>query len=216
MALSLNRLSAPVEGCVLCKGPRVFGLIGKVTRFGLDSFGPEDVSHRWALTVEHGCLRLEHLAGDEELTGDRLFLPTSLAYSYGLTGGRGTIEMARAVFGLLPAELELLVTVLRRGGFPVLGFSHTDMKCSITSAIIPGCWPHVVTSNLAIYGNVISLETFARIVASSLPEGRLASRFPVLRPVFKQLMRLLVVRRRGAPYTKEMLELAPTPTLAAT
>ncbi len=214
MALCLNKVSAPVAGCVLQKGPRLFALLGKVTPFGMDSFGRDDVSCHWALTAEYGCLRLEHLTGDEELTGDRLFLPTSLSYNYGLAGSRATPETVRAVFGLLPAELELLVSVLRRGGFPVLGFSYTDMKCSITSCVIPGCWPHVVTSNLALYGNVVSLETFVRLVVSSLPEGRLSSRFPSLQPVFKHLLRLLVVRRRGVPYTKEMLEVAPAPARA--
>jgi hypothetical protein len=211
MALCLNRLTYPVEGCVLRKGPRVFGLLGKVTAFGVDSFGRDDVGRHWALTAEYGSLRLEHLAGDEELTGDRLLLPTSLSYNYGITGGRGPAEMARAVFGLLPEELELLVTVLRRGSFPVLGFSYTDLKCSLSSCVIPGCWPHVVTSSLALYGNVVSLETFIRVVVSSLPQGRLGVRFPSLQPVFKHLMRLLIARRRGVPYSKEMLELAPAP-----
>jgi hypothetical protein len=215
MALCLNMLSTPVEGCLVRKGPRVFALLGKATPFGLDSFGRDDVSRHWALTAEFGCLRLERMVGDEELTGDRLFLPTSHEYSYGLVGGRGSADMARVIFGLLPAELELLVTVLRRGSFPVLGFSHTDLKCSLSSCIIPGCWPHVVTSSLALYGNVLSLEMFIRVVVSSLPQGRLGVRFPSLQPVFKHLMRLLVVRRRGVPYTKEMLELAPTPALAA-
>jgi hypothetical protein len=215
MALCLNSLSAPVEGCVVRNGSRVFALLGKVTPFGLDSFARHDVSRHWALTAEFGCLRLERLAGDEELTGDRLLLPTSLSYSYGIVGGRGSAEVARAVFGLLPAELELLVTVLRRDSFPMLGFSYTDLKCSLSSCIIPGCWPHVVTSNLALYGNLLSLETFIRVVVSSLPLGRLSVRFPSLQPVFKHLMRLLVVQRRGVPYTKEMLQLAPAPSLAA-
>ena len=82
------------------------------------------------------------------------------------------------------------------------------------SCIIPGCLPHVVTSSLALYGNVLSLETFIRVVVSSLPQGRLGVRFPSLPPVFKHLMRLLVVRRRGVPYTKDMLEVAPAPALA--
>ncbi len=215
MALCLNSLSIPVEGCVVRKGARVFALLGKATPFGVDSFGREDVLRHWALTAEFGCLRLERMAGDEELTGDRVFLPTSLSYNYGITGGSESAEMARAVFGLLPEELELLVMVLRRGGFPVLGFSYTDLKCSLSSCIIPGCWPHVVTSSLALYGNVLSLETFIRVVVSSLPQGRLGVRFPSLQPVFKHLMRLLVARRRGVPYTKDMLEVAPTPALAA-
>jgi hypothetical protein len=215
MALYLNMLSSRVEGCLLRKGPRTFGLLGKVTSCGLDPFGREDISRHWGLTAEFGCLRLERLAGDEEFTGHRLLLPTSQAYSYGVTGGRGAAEMARSVFGLLPAELEQLVTVLRKGSFPMLGFSYTDLKCGLTSCIIPGCWPHVVTSNLSLYGNVLSLETFVRVIVSSLPQGHLGARYPSLQPVLKHLMRLMVARRRGVPYTREMLELAPAPVLAA-
>ena len=36
-------------------------------------------------------------------------------------------------------------------------------------------------------------------------------RFPELQPVFKQMMKLMVIRRRGMPYSKEILELAPIP-----
>jgi hypothetical protein len=214
MAMCLNRVTTPVEGRLLRKGSRVFGLLGKATPFGLDSFRRDDVSRHWALTAEFGFLRLERLAGDEEVTGHRLFLPTSLMYDYGLTGAGPSPEMARAVFGLLPAELEQLVTVMRQGSFPILGFSYTDLKCSLSACTIPGCWPHVVTSNLALYGNVLSLESFVRIVVSSLAPGQLGLRFPTLQPVFKHLTQLIATRRRGVPYAKEMLELAPEPLSA--
>jgi hypothetical protein len=214
MALSLNMLSTSVQWCMLRKGPRIFALLGKATPLGLACFRREDVSNGWAVTAEFGCLRIERLCGDEEVSGDGLFLPTPLSYQYGVTGLDDSPVMTRAVFGLLPNELEQLVDVLRRGSFPMLGFSMTDQKCSVSSSIIPGYWPHVVTSNLALYGNVVSLESFMRILVSSLPQGALSVRFPSLQPVFKHLMRLVVVNRRGLPYTKELLELLAKPALA--
>jgi hypothetical protein len=213
MALCMNMLNRPVQGCLLQKGSRVFALLGKVTPSGLTCFRREDVAGGWALTAEFGCLRLERLCGDEEVTGDQLFLPTPSSYHYGIAGDNDSPEVVRAVFGLLPRELEQLVDVLRRGSFPMLGFSLGELKCSLSSCMIPGQWPHVVTSNLALYGNVVSLETFMRVLASSLPQGQLTVRFPALLPVFKQVMRLTVFRRRGNLYTKEALELAPAPAL---
>ena len=211
MALCLNRVSTPVLRCVLRKGARVFGLLGKASPFGLTEFGRGDVSQSWALTAEFGCLRLERLAGDEEVTDQRLFLPTPFSMDYGVTGSDTSIELARAVFGLLPTELEQLVRGLRRGNFPVLGFSQTDLKCSLSSCTIPGYWPHVVTSNLALYGNVVSLEAFVRVIIASLPQGQLGVRFPSLQPLFKRMMQMIVSQPRGIPYVKELLDLAPSP-----
>ena len=208
-------LNAPVQWCLLRKGPRVFALLGKATPFGLAPFGRKDLPASWAVTAEFGCLRLERLSGEEEVTGDALFLPTPLSYEYGITGANESPELTRAVFGLLPSELDQLVTVLRRGSFPMLGFSLADLKCSISSCVIPGYWPHLVTSNLALYGNVVSLESFIRILVSSLPHGHLGVRYPALQPVFKQMMRLMVFQRRGVPYSKEMLEMSPALALAA-
>jgi hypothetical protein len=213
MALTLNMMTTPVQWCVLRKGRRIFALLGKATPAGLTCFGREDLANSWALTTEFGCLRLERLSGDEELTGDQLFLPTPLSYQYGISGPNESPEVTRVIYGILPDELEQLVDVMRRGSFPMLGFSLSDLKCSITSCVIPGCWPHVVTSNLALYGNVVSLETFVRVLVSSLPQGQLSVRFPALQPVFKQMMRLMVWQRRGIPYSKEMLEMAPSPAL---
>jgi hypothetical protein len=207
-------MSKPVQWCLLKKGSRVFGLLGKATPYGLTAFSRDDVAGGWALTAEYGALRLERLAGDEDVIESQIFLPTPFSYDYGITGDYGYPEVERSVFGLLSSELEQLVTVLRRGSFPVLGFSHTDLRCSISSTTIPGYWPHIVTSNLALYGNVVSLEAFVRVVVSSLPQGQLCSRYPALQPVFKQMMRLMVLPRKGVPYTREMLELAPTPALA--
>lgn len=215
MALSLNMLTTPVQWCVLRKGRRLFALLGKATPAGLTYFGRDDISNSWAVTAEFGCLRLERLSGDEEITGDQLFLPTLVSYDYGITGPNESPEVSRVIFGLLPPELEQLVNVLRHGSFPMLGFSLADLRCSISCCVIPGCWPHVVTSNLALYGNVVSLETFVRVLVSSLPQGQLGVRFPALQPAFKQMMRLMVWQRRGVPYSKEMLELAPTPALVA-
>ena len=203
-----------MPGCLLRKGPRVFALLGKATPLGLAAFSREDASRSWALTAEFGCLRLERLSGDEEVTGQHSFLPLPSDYNFGLTGPDKSPEAIRAIFGLLPSELEQLVSVLRRGSFPVLGFSQRDLRCSLTCCIIPGYWPHVVTSNMALHGNVVSLETFMRLMVASLPQGRLGTRFPALQPVFGQMMRVVAKRRRGIPYSKEMLELAPGPSPA--
>lgn len=215
MAVCLNRLSTSVKWGVLKMGPRVFALLGKATPSGLVPFGRDDVPGGWALTAELGCLRLERLSGYEEVTGDHFFLPTPFSYEYGIVGGDDSPEVIRAIFGLLPSELDHLIALLRRGSFPVLGYSHTDSKCSITSCIIPAHWPHVVVSNLALYGNVVSLETFMRVVITSLPQNHLSIRFPSLQPVVKQMLKLMIVQRRGLPYSKETLELVPTGVLAA-
>jgi hypothetical protein len=210
MAQCLNTLKAPVRWSLLRKGPRVFALLGKPTPLGLAAFGRNDVSRSWALTAEFGALRLERLSGDEQVSGDHCYLPTAASYEYGVTGASDSPEATRAVFGLLPCELEQLVTVLRRGSFPVLGYSDTDLKCSLSSCVIPAYWPHVVVSNLAVYGNVVSLEIFVRILLSSVPQGQLGVRFPSLQPVIRQMLKLLIVQRRGIPYSREMLEIIPT------
>jgi hypothetical protein len=215
MGLCLNMLSIPVQWCLLRKGSRLFALLGKATTSGLESFSRDDISRAWALTAELGCLRLERLSGDEEVTGDHCFLPNPFSYDYGIIGADDSPELTRAVFGLLPSELEQLVTVLRRGSFPVLGYSRNSLKCSVSSCIIPGGWPHVVVSNMALYGNVVSMESFLRIVITSLPHGRLVLRFPNLHPVFQEMVKLLLVQRRGVPYTRELLELAPAHRLTA-
>jgi hypothetical protein len=214
MALSLATLNSPVQWCVLHKGLRVFALLGKATPLGLSAFARQDVSKSWALTAEAGALRLERLSGDEEVTGEQLFLPTPFSNDYGVSGGLDSQETTRAIFGLLPQELEQLITVLQRGSFPVLGFSQTELRCSISSCTIPGCWPHIISSNLALYGNVLSLETFIRVLVSSMPQGQLSARYPSLQPVFKRLMKLTITPRRGIPYCREMLEMAPAPALA--
>jgi len=214
MALCLSKLSTPIPGCLLRKGPRVFALLGKATPFGLAAFGREDVSRSWALTAEFGCLRLERLVGDEEVSGEQVFLPLPSDYNYGITGPGKTPETTRAVFGLLALELEQLVCALRRGGFPVLGFSQQDLQCSLSCCIIPGYWPHIVTSNMALHGNVVSLEAFVRLLVASIPQARLATRFPDLLPVFERMMRVVIKPRRGIPYSQEMLALAPAPLAA--
>ena len=213
MALSVNTLSAPVQWCLLRKGARVFALLGKATPFGLAPFSREDVAGSWAVTSEFGCLRLERLAGDEEVTSDQFYLPTPFCYDYGIMGPNESPAVTRAVFGLLSWEFEELVNRLRRGSFPVLGFSRGELKCGITSCIIPGHWPHVVTSNLALYGNVVSPETFIRVVVSSMPQGQLSIRFPALQPIFKQIMRIVVMPRRGVLYSKEVLDTVRAPAL---
>jgi len=200
-----------MPGCLLRKGPRVFALLGKATPLGLAAFNREDVASSWALTAEFGCLRLERLSGDEEVTGQQLFLPLPSDYNYGIAGLDKSPEMTRAVFGLLPAELEQMVSVLRRGSFPVLGFSQRDLRCSLTCCTIPGYWPHVVISNMALHGNVVSLETFVRLMVASLPQARLSVRFPDLLPVLQRMMRVVAKCRRGIPYNREMLEMAPGP-----
>ena len=213
MAVCLNKQSTSVKWALLRNGPRVFALLGKATPSGLTPFTHEDVSTGWALTSEFGCLRLERLSGYEEVTGDRLMLPTPFSYDYGVCGPSESPELTRTVFGLLPSELDELITVLRRGSFPVLGFSPTDVRCSISSCTIPGYWPHVVVSNMALCGNVASLETFLRIVISSLPQNHLGVRVPSLQPVIKKMLRLMVVQRRGIHYCKEALAPAPTGVL---
>ncbi len=214
MPEKLNTLATSLEGGILRKGSRVFAVLGKATHAGLAAFRRDDINHSWAVTAEFGCLRLERLTGEEEVTGLGLFLTTPFSYDYGISGLTGASELTRSIFGLLPSELEQLVTTLRRGSFPVLGFSPGDTKCSITSNVIPGCWPHVVVSNLSLYGNIVSFEAFVRILVSSMPQGQLSVRFPALQPVLKHLLRLMVIQRRGLPYCKEMLELSPASVLA--
>src|ERR1051325_3135889 len=178
MAQILNMLDNPVEWVLARKDQRVFALLGKATPLGLSPFGRDDVGRNWAVTSEYGSIRLERMTGEEEITGLELFLPTALNYDYGIAGVSASPELIRAVFGLLPSELEQLATALRRGSFPILGFSPGDMKCCLTNCVIPGYWPHIVVSNLALYGNVVSVEAFVRVLVSSLPQGHLASRFP--------------------------------------
>lgn len=214
MSISLNRASGPLQRCVLHKGTRTFALLGKATGFGVTAFNRADLHRSWALTAEFGCLRLERLAGDEELTGGQIVLPTPTNYDFGVTGPGQGIETTRAIFGLLPNELEKLVSGLRQGSAPVLGYSRRDLRCSLSCCLIPGQWPHVVISNRAIYGNIVSLESFMRMVVSSLPEGRLGTRFPALQPVFKQMMKLRIVHRRGVPYSDELLETSPVTAMA--
>jgi hypothetical protein len=216
MGQSLNSISTSVQWGLLRKGGRVFGLLGKMTLGGIAPFHRYDVASSWALTSELGSLRLERLSGDEEVLGDHFYLPTPFSYEYGITGTSDSPEMVRAVFGLLPSELEQLVALLRRGSFPVLGYADTDLKCGISSTVIPAYWPHVVVSNMAVYGNTVSVEAFVRVLVSSLPQTHLGLRFPTLQPVIKQMLRLLLLKRRGIPYTKEMVELSPAGALTAT
>ena len=208
-------LNTSAQWSVLKNGSRVFGLLGKATPFGLSSFTRHDLGRAWALTAEFGCLRLERLTGEEEVTASQLVLPTPFSYEYGIDGAGDDADVTRAIFGLLPGELEQLVSVLRRGSFPVLGFSQVDLRCSISGCTIPGYWPHVVISNMALYGNVASLETFVRIVVASLPQGHLASRFPNLQAVVQQMMKMMATQRRGALYSREILELVPPTPLPA-
>ena len=209
MPQTLNLLTTPIEWALMRKGLRVFALIGKATSSGLVPFGREDVGRSWAVTAEYGALRLERLHGDEEATGLEIFLPTATNYDYGIAGISASPELIRAVFGLLPTELEQLISGLRRGSFPVLGYSPTPVKCSISGGMIPAYWPHVVISNLALYGNVVSVETFVKIMVSSLPQGQLTARFPALQTVLRQLMKLSIARPGGIPYTNEIVNLAP-------
>ena len=206
MALHLNTLGSSVQWGVLRKGKRIFGLLGKATPGGLSCFSRNDISRSWALTAECGRLRLERLSGEEEVTGDQMVLPSAYNYEYGITGMNESTEFSRAVFGLLPEELEQLVSVLRRGSFPILGFSEQELRCCISDALIPAHWPHIVTSNSPVFGNVVSLEAFMRIAVSSLPQGHLGSRFPGLQPVFKHMMNLMLLPRPGLLYTHELLE----------
>jgi hypothetical protein len=215
MALPLKMLNTSAQWSVLRHGSRVFGLLGKATPFGLASFTRNDITRAWALTAEFGCLRLERLSGEEHVTTDQLILPTPFSYEYGIDGSGGSPEVTRAIFGLLPQELEELVSVLRRGSFPVLGFSQVDLRCSISGCTIPGYWPHVVVSNLALYGNILSLESFVRTIVASLPQGQLGVRFPALNQIIPQMMKVMATQRRGVLYSREMLELVPPTPLSA-
>ena len=215
MPQNLNVSSTSVEWAILRKGQRVFALLGKATPAGIIPFHRDDIGHSWAVTAEYGCLRLERLVGDEEVSGLHIFLTTPFSYDYGIAGVDDAPELTRAVFGLLPSELEQLVTGLRKGSFPVLGYSPGDLACSVSPSVIPASWPHVIVSNLPLYGNVISIESFVRILISSLPQGHLTARFPNLQPVIKHLLRLMVAQRRGLPYCREILELAPANGLFA-
>jgi hypothetical protein len=67
-----------------------------------------------------------------------------------------------------------------------------------------------VTSNLALYGNVISLEAFLRVLIASLSQGQLTVRYPTLQPILKRMTKIAVSARRGIPYVKEMLDFAPS------
>lgn len=214
MPEKLNTLTTSLEGSILRKGARVFAVLGKATPTGLAGFRRDDISRSWAVTAEFGCLRLERLTGEEEVTGLELFLTTPFSYEYGISGLSGAAELTRAIFGLLPSELESLVTTLRRGSFPVLGYSPGEMRCSINSCIIPPTWPHVVISNLSLYGNVMCVESFMRVVVASMPQGQVTVRFPVIQKLVKHLLRLMVVQRRGLPYCKELLELSPAVAMA--
>jgi hypothetical protein len=205
----------PVQRCVLRKGSRVFALLGKATPLGLAPFNRHDIALNWALTAEFGCLRLERLAGDEEVTGARVFLPTASCYDYGVGGQGASLEVAKSVFGLLSFELEQLINAVRLGNIPMLGFSHTDLRCSVSTCVIPGYWPHLVTSNLVSYGNVVSLETFMRIMVSSLPQGRLSVRYPALQPLLTRMQLLVSLQRCGLPYSSEMVDFAATQPQAA-
>ena len=208
-------LNTSAQWSVLRHGSRVFGLLGKASPFGLSAFTRNDIARAWALTAEFGCLRLERLTGEEEVTTDQLVLPTPFSYEYGIDGSAGSPEATRAIFGLLPEELEQMVSILRRGSFPVLGFSQVDLRCSLSGCTIPGYWPHIVISNLALYGNIVSLETFVRIIVASLPQGQLGVRFPALNPIIQQTMKLMATQRRGVLYSREMLELVPPTPLAS-
>jgi hypothetical protein len=214
MAQPLNTLSSAVEWRLVQKGSRLFALLGKATPTGLAAFRREDIGRSWAVTAEFGCVRLEKLSGDEEVTSLEVFLPTPFSYEYGITGISGATELTRAIFGLLPAELEELVSALRRGSFPVLGLSGHDIECSVTSCIIPRGWPHLVVSNLPLYGNIVSFEAFVRILVSSLPNGQLGIRFPGLVDVAKEILKLMGSDRPGIPYHKEVLTVAPSGLLA--
>src|SRR5215472_10624303 len=112
MTQCLKMLETSAQWSVLKQGSRVFGLLGKATPFGLSAFTRHDITRAWALTAEFGCLRLERLTGDEEVTHDQLVLPTPFSYEYGIDGASGSSDITRAIFGLLPGELEQLVSIL--------------------------------------------------------------------------------------------------------
>jgi hypothetical protein len=209
MALLLNHLTTPLQWCLMRKGSRRFALLGKAGLAGLEPFGGDDPSRAWALTSELGCLRLERLIGDEEITGEHCFLPNLFSSDYGVSGGPDAPALTRAVFGLLPTELKSLMAALRRGNHPAMGFAHEELRCSLSACLIPPGWPHVVVSSSPLFGNVVSLESFLRIVISSLPQGRLVLGMPGLHPVFQEMVKLLLMPRVGLPYTRDTLELAP-------
>src|SRR5690348_7568469 len=114
MAQLLNNVATSVEWALMRKGTRVFALLGKATPSGIVPFRRDDVGSSWAVTAEFGCIRLERMTGEEEVTGLELFLTTPFSYDYGIAGATGVPELTRAVFGLLPTELEQLVNSLRR------------------------------------------------------------------------------------------------------
>jgi hypothetical protein len=215
MALLLNRVTTPLQWCLMRQGSRRFALLGKATLSGLEPFGGADPSRAWALTSELGCLRLERLRGDEEITGENCFLPNLFSNDYGVSGAEDAPHLTRAVFGLLPAELQRLLATLRRGCHPTLGWTHEELRCSLSACLIPAGWPHVVVSNSPLFGNVVSLESFLRLVISSLPQGRLVLNAPGLHPVFQEMVKLLLMPRPGLPYHRDLLELAPVGLTAA-
>lgn len=194
---------------------RVFAVLGKATPAGILPFGPDDIATSWAVTAESGCIRLERLSGHEEVTGLELLLPTPFSYDYGVDGVSGNPELVRTIFGLTAAELEEMVTSLRRGSFPVLGFSDKGLRCAVSCSVIPAYWPHIVLSNLPLYGNVVSVETFVRILVSSLPHSHSTIRYPGLMDMVRELLRLMGTERPGLPYSREMSSLAPMDVLAS-
>jgi len=208
-------IASPIERCVMRKGARVFGLLGRATPTGIVPFGPNDFAVGWAVTAEHGTLRLEQLSGDEEPTGLELFLPTTFSRDFGIAGAFAAPTLTRTVFGILPAELDEMVAILRQGNYPQMGLARTPLRCAICSGVIPAGWPHVLVSNQPLYGNVVCLESFIRILVSSVPEGHLARRFPSLLPTLKKLMTLVLTRRPGVPYLPEMLKYVPSETVGS-
>jgi hypothetical protein len=209
MTTILNTSPVAQECFLMRKGLRVFALLGKAAPSGLIPFPREGAGQSWAVTAEYGCLRLELLAGDEEYTGLKLLLPASGDYAYGVSGVSESSELVRAVFGLLPAELEELVAVLGRGGFPVISRSPTAAQCSISGMLIPAGWPHLVLSNSTAYRGVVSVETFVKILVSSLPQGQLGTRFPGLQETIRHMIKLSISRVPGIPCHPEIFNLVP-------
>jgi len=197
-------LTMTSDRAVMRKGTRVFAVLGRVVPSGPAPFGATEAGSM-VLTAEFGSLRLERLGGDEENTGLEIALPTAFSKEYGIAGAPEAPSLTRGIFGLQSSELEQVVTVLRRGNYPMTGFSREQLKCSVSSSIIPPSWPHVVLSNQPLYGNVVSVEAFVRILVSSIPEGQLARRFPALLPEVKKMMSVVVNQRRGLPYHPEVL-----------
>src|SRR5260370_18673459 len=101
MPQCLKTLNTSAQWNVLRHGSRVFGLLGKATPFGLTSFTGHDIARAWALTAESGCLRLERLSGEEEVTTDQLVLPTPFSYEFVIDGLTCSSAMTRAIFGPL-------------------------------------------------------------------------------------------------------------------